>query len=183
MKIYTKTGDDGTTQLFGGKRITKGHAQVDAYGTIDELNAVIGLAKAYCTDNLSNISEILSQIQNDLFIIGGQLATVDPQWKSQIPNISEEYILKLESWIDSMEASLPKLKEFILPGGCLAASYLHFSRTICRRAERVLVSAKLPEAKLYIQYLNRLSDLLFVAARFANHLNQITEIPWKKPRK
>lgn len=181
MKIYTKTGDDGTTQLFGGDRISKGHVQVDAYGTLDELNATLGLARAYCSESLSNISETLYQIQNDLFIIGSQLATLDPNWKSQLPNISQDHILKLESWIDSAETQLPRLKEFILPGGCLVASYLHFSRTVCRRAERVLVNAQIPDTEMYIQYLNRLSDLLFVAARLANHINHVSEIPWKKP--
>ena len=181
MKIYTKTGDDGTTQLFGGDRIAKSHAQVEAYGTVDELNASLGVARSSCDESLQVISDLIYKVQNHLFVIGGQLATLDPKWKSQLPNISNSEIKELEVWIDSADAQLPELKEFVLPGGSLAASHLHMARTICRRAERALVSSEISETQIYIQYLNRLSDTLFMAARLANHLNHVAEITWKKP--
>jgi cob(I)alamin adenosyltransferase len=113
-------------------------------------------------------------------VIGGQLATQDPKWKSQIPDLNESHIQNLENWIDEASAQIPPLKEFILPGGHLLAAHLHLTRTICRRAERVLVSANLENTSLYLRYINRLSDMLFTAARLANHLSHISDIPWKK---
>lgn len=181
MKIYTKTGDDGTTQLFGGDRIIKSHPQVEAYGTLDELNASLGLALAHSSEKQHTIRSLLFEVQNTLFVLGGQLATSDPKWKSQIPDLQESDIEHLESWIDHTESELPPLKQFILPGGHTSSCYLHLARTICRRAERVLVSAHLDSTEIYIRYLNRLSDTLFVAARLANSLEKIEDTPWKKP--
>jgi len=180
MKIYTKSGDDGTTQLFGGERITKSHPQVEAFGTLDELNASLGLAIAYAEPNQESIKNIIEQIQNDLFVIGGQLAISAEKWKSQIPDLNPNHILALEKWIDEASSKLPPLREFILPGGHLMASHLHLARTICRRSERVLVSAHLANSKIYICYLNRLSDTLFVAARLANLFGHYQDVPWKK---
>lgn len=171
-KVYTKTGDEGLTSLIGGERVSKASTRVDAYGDVDELNAVLGIARGFTED--SGIDDILKAIQNDLFIIGAELASPSGL---EIPRISEDRILQLESAIDKYLSDLEPLEEFILPGGSGVGSYLHFARTVARRAERKVV--KLMEedevAKNVLVYLNRLSDLLFVMARIENKHNTTAE--------
>lgn len=184
MKIYTKTGDQGQTSLYGGTRVSKAETRVEAYGTVDELNAFIGMAKCHITD-----AEVLSQlkkIQFDLFTLGSESATpieklMLANGSSRLPiTISELEIKELESWIDDMEKSVPPLQYFILPGGGLAATHLHVARTVCRRAERCMVALQQTEniRQELIQYLNRLSDYLFVLARYLSHQNGEAEEYW-----
>ncbi|WP_339922971.1 cob(I)yrinic acid a,c-diamide adenosyltransferase [uncultured Cyclobacterium sp.] len=178
MKIYTKTGDKGNTSLFGGTRVKKSHLRIDAYGTIDELNANIGLLR----DQVSNksISEILYKVQDRLFVIGAILAC-DPEKKAlKLPDIKGEDVYFLESRIDEMEETLSPLKNFIIPGGHPVVSLAHIARTVCRRAERamVLLSDSSPVDEILLEYINRLSDFLFVLGRqLAKELN-VNEITW-----
>jgi cob(I)alamin adenosyltransferase len=182
MKIYTKTGDEGQTGLFGGPRVSKDNVRIEAYGTVDELNAAIGLAR--CQPLPPEIDQCLLRVQSDLFSVGAELATPDPQ-KHGTALISERQIAALETAIDQLEATLPPLRNFILPGGSLGAAQLHVARGICRRAERRVVTlASQPQASVssqIIRYLNRLGDYLFVAARASGQLASIPEIPWEKP--
>jgi len=178
MKIYTRTGDDGKTSTLSGKRVSKDSAIMQVNGTIDELNAVIGVALSY--NNHEEIEEILEEIQSDLFVIGTEITLSEKSDTNKI-KISQYRIKRLEDLIDSITEKLPKLRNFILPGGSLLASHLHLARTVCRRAERTLVSF-IDETDLNtfsLQYLNRLSDLLFVLSRYANKLNKIPERKWK----
>jgi cob(I)alamin adenosyltransferase len=180
FKIYTKTGDKGTTGLFGGERVYKDNSRLDAYGTIDELNSFLGLALAFNEDE--TISKILLKLQYLLFDLGGDLATPLENRKVKIKRISYEDTLYLEKIIDQLVSELPELKVFILPGGSKTASYLHVARTVCRRAERRIIRAsqeqKLnPEISILI---NRLSDLLFVLARYSNFVQNIKDIVWQK---
>ncbi len=179
MKIYTKNGDKGTTSLFGGKRVSKADVRIDAYGTVDELNSWIGVVR----DQEINIArkDILVHIQDRLFTIGSSLATEPGNTKVKIPALSENDVLRLEKEIDAMEAELPPLKSFILPGGHLSVSFGHVARTTCRRAERIAISLSENEAvdPLVIRYLNRLSDYLFVLARKTAHELGAEETPWK----
>lgn len=181
LKIYTKTGDKGTTSLIGGTKVSKAHIRIEAYGTVDELNSFIGL----CIDYLSplKINNVLREVQDRLFTIGSSLAC-DPhkETKLKIPDLKEEDITLLENEMDAMDKVLPVMKSFILPGGHAAASCLHIARCVCRRAERCGVRMKeegdeVPE--LIIKYLNRLSDYLFVLSRFTIHELKAEEIPWK----
>jgi cob(I)alamin adenosyltransferase len=181
MKIYTKTGDKGKTSLIGGTKVFKSDLRIEAYGTVDELNSFIGL----CLDHLksNNTGNILGEIQDRLFTIGSALAC-DPEKeaKLKIPDLHEEDIVLLEKEIDKMNEVLPVMKSFILPGGHVTVSTLHVARTVCRRAERCCVKMQKKEIEvesLIIKYLNRLSDYLFVLARFAAHQMNIAEIPWK----
>lgn len=179
MKIYTKTGDDGDTGLFGGPRVRKDHPRIEAYGTVDELNAVLGLVR---TQSLpTDVDGLLERVQNELFDLGAELATPEPG-KFGMTSIGEPQSSRLETAIDQFEAELEPLKQFILPGGTPAAAYLHLARTVCRRAERMLVSLDHSEeiSPGTIVYLNRLSDLLFVAARLVNHRAGTPDVPWKK---
>lgn len=178
MKIYTKTGDTGTTGLFGGGRVSKSHYRVDAYGTVDELNAYIGMVRDHTTDTPRKT--LLIEIQNHLFSIGAHLATSSEAGKAKIPKLSEEDILQLEKEIDKMEESLPAMKHFILPGGHIAVSFCHIARCVCRRAERLTVALdqKEPVEPLIIKYLNRLSDFLFVLSRKISQEVAAEEIPW-----
>jgi cob(I)alamin adenosyltransferase len=181
MKIYTRTGDSGTTGLIGGTRISKSDPRLDCYGTIDELNAAIGLCAA-CTETPSLIT--LHRVQNELFIIGSHLATPpESPHAVTLPALDESSISRLEMEIDAADAQLPPLRQFILPGGSESAARLHLARTICRRAERLLVdfAGQRPIAPIILTYLNRLSDWLFVQARLANHLAGQPDIPWQKP--
>ncbi|MCS6833625.1 MAG: cob(I)yrinic acid a,c-diamide adenosyltransferase, partial [Flammeovirgaceae bacterium] len=165
MKIYTKTGDRGETSLFGGRRVRKSHPRIEAYGTIDELNAYIGLVGDQPVNSMRK--SFLKEIQDRLFTIGATLAA-DPEKNTlNVPDLYQEDILALEKAIDEMEEQLPPLRNFILPGGHLAVSFAHVARTVCRRAERncVYLAEHEPVADLVIQYLNRLSDYLFVLAR------------------
>jgi cob(I)alamin adenosyltransferase len=178
MKIYTKTGDDGTTGLFGGARVKKASARVDAYGTVDELNAVVGLARA---SGLGASTEaVLSHVQADLFTLGAELACIpDKTAKLSMRLLDGDDAARLERAIDDAETQLSPLQTFILPGGCPAAAALHLARTVCRRAERavLLVDDGPPRSEVVI-YLNRLSDLLFVLARLANLENGVVDVPW-----
>jgi cob(I)alamin adenosyltransferase len=178
MKIYTRTGDDGKTSTLSGKRVSKDSAIMQVNGTIDELNAVIGVALSY--NNHEEIEEILEEIQSDLFVIGTEITLSEKSDTNKI-KISQYRIKRLEDLIDSITEKLPKLRNFVLPGGSLLASHLHLARTVCRRAERTLVSF-IDETDLNtfsLQYLNRLSDLLFVLSRYANKLDKIPERKWK----
>jgi cob(I)alamin adenosyltransferase len=180
MKIYTKTGDDGTTGLFGGERVTKDALRVECYGTVDELNSTLGMANSEV--NNSELNTLIAEIQNKLFTLGGQLATPTEKSGLIVIKLVDEDILFLEKNIDSFEEKLEPLKQFILPGGSKGASLLHFARSVCRRAERLVTSLSKIEkvSNLILIYLNRLSDLLFVLARFENSNNQMPDIPWQK---
>ncbi len=178
MKIYTKTGDKGETSLIGGTRVPKHHIRIDAYGTVDELNSYIGLLR----DQLGDKHQVamLIQIQNILFTIGSQLAADSGKSKMQLPDITETDILILEKEIDAMNEVLPPLKNFILPGGHPAVSTCHIARCVCRRAERCAshLSEQTILEPLLIQYLNRLSDYLFMLARKVAFDHMATELPW-----
>lgn len=181
MKIYTKTGDKGETGLVGGKRISKAALRIQAYGDVDETNAAIGLVKSFLDSADTDVSQNLTAIQNDLFVIGAELATpMDYHGKRDIPKIGLGAVRKLEDWIDHYDSSLPKLQHFILPSGGKAGAFLHFARTVCRRAEREVVrfSKEEPLRENILVYLNRLSDLLFVLARVINGRQSQPEIPW-----
>lgn len=179
MKIYTKTGDDGTTGLFGGARIEKDDPRVEAYGTVDELNSVIGVARAASPPE--ELREVLVRVQEDLFVIGAELATA-PGKEAKLPMglVGDEDVRRLETEIDRAEAELAPLANFILPGGSPSGAALHHARTVCRRAERRVLEASrgAPVRPAVMVYLNRLSDFLFVAARRANHLAAAPETPW-----
>jgi cob(I)alamin adenosyltransferase len=180
MKIYTKTGDDGTTALFGGERIRKDSLRVECYGTVDELNSIIGLVQ---TETLEiSVSELLQKIQNQLFSLGGELATPEDKIEKNKILLGRDSILLLENSIDKYEDKLEPLKQFILPCGTKGASLLHFARSVCRRAERLVTSLSKNEkiSDLILIYLNRLSDLLFVLARFENSVKKVKDIPWEK---
>ncbi|MGH7654459.1 MAG: cob(I)yrinic acid a,c-diamide adenosyltransferase [Gemmatimonadaceae bacterium] len=181
QKIYTKTGDDGRTALFGGGRVEKDHVRVEAYGDVDELNAVIGAARA--TDMMPRVDEILAPVQRDLFAIGALLATPHPEkHKEQLEKarLSDKRIAQLEQAIDDCEEELEPLKAFILPGGTAKSSALHVARTVCRRAERSVITLQRTDAvpQIIVVYLNRLSDLLFVLARVANRRAGAGEVTW-----
>ncbi len=181
MKIYTKTGDAGQTGLFAGSRVSKNHPRIEAYGTVDELNANIGLARTLAAP--AELDQLLETIQHALFAVGAELATQDPQAHGTAL-IDEPDIAALETAIDTNEAKLPPLKQFILPTGSPLAATLHVSRGICRRAERCLVTLQdsEPDISLVIlRYLNRLGDLLFVLARVANAAAGIADAGWQKP--
>ncbi|HEY8074328.1 MAG TPA: cob(I)yrinic acid a,c-diamide adenosyltransferase [Labilithrix sp.] len=178
MKIYTKTGDDGTTGLFGGGRVEKASARVEAYGTVDETNAVIGIARATGLEKMTD--EVLARVQVDLFTLGAELACVPgKEAKLAMKLLDVADAERLEHAIDDAEKELPPLKSFVLPGGSAQAAALHLARTVCRRAERAVLAvgdAK-PRAEVVV-YLNRLSDLLFVFARRANVHAGVADVPW-----
>jgi cob(I)alamin adenosyltransferase len=182
MKIYTKTGDQGETGLFAGPRVRKDDPRIEAYGTVDELNAVLGLAR--CEKLPPAIEATLAAVQNELFAVGAELASPDPV-KAGTAWIDEPHIRALEQAIDALEEQLPPLRQFILPAGNRGACTIHVARGVCRRAERRLVSlahgSVVPISERLIRYLNRLGDYLFVAARAANILAGETEVPWEKP--
>ncbi len=182
MKIYTKTGDQGTTALFGGKRISKAELRIDTYGTVDELNSWMGLVRDQEVNQKRK--DVLIQIQNDLFVIGAILATEPGHEKVKIPSLQEEDIRLLEKEIDAMDAELPPMKYFVLPGGHISISTCHVTRTVCRRAERLVITLheREPLNTLVIRYLNRLSDYLFMLSRKVSLELGIEETPWK-PKK
>ena len=177
MKIYTRRGDDGTTGLIGGVRVSKAHPRVDAYGTVDELNSLLGWVRASCVPDAIDLE--LAHAQACLFELGASLATPDKH-PAGAEALREGDIDRLEASIDVMEASLKPLKSFVLPGGNEAASRLHVARTECRRVERLLVALAESEEldPLCIRWMNRLSDMLFVAARYANHEDGVDDDPW-----
>jgi cob(I)alamin adenosyltransferase len=180
MKIYTKTGDDGTTGRFGGCRVNKNHPVVETYGTVDELNSILGIVQSL--EPPPSIHAKLQRIQNELFEIGADLSFPASEENKMVKRITPEYAQRLEPEIDEMIAEIPPLKEFILPGGTQISATLHHARTVCRRAERSCMAAQEVE-KLnpeIIRYLNRLSDWLFCLARFANHIVKVQDVVWKK---
>lgn len=181
FKIYTKTGDLGKTSLIGGTKVPKSNIRIDAYGTVDELNSFIGLTADQFAHDASR--GVLKEIQDRLFTIGSSLACdPDKETKLAIPDLLETDIEFLEREIDNMNDSLPEMKSFILPGGHVAISSAHVARCVCRRAERICVlmmENKIFIEPLVIKYLNRLSDYLFVLARYAGHVLGVKDIPWK----
>ncbi len=181
FKIYTKTGDAGKTALIGGTKVPKSHIRIESYGTVDELNSVIGLLSDHLHDEQSKST--LKEIQDRLFTIGSSLAC-DPEKESlmKLPDLKEDDVTFLETEIDRMNEILPPMKNFILPGGHVAVSTAHIARCVCRRAERICVAMQETDMfihALVIKYINRLSDYLFVLARYTGHLLQVAEIPWK----
>lgn len=191
-KIYTRTGDKGKTSLIGGTRVSKSHIRLDAYGTLDELNSVIGLMRFHMTqelsgDEASELQTICHDIQNDLFNLGSHLACEDVKLRSTLPSVGQLHIDELEKMMDEFSKDLTPLKNFILPGGSGSASTAHIARTVCRRAERLCVSLLEDETEEIeadiVRYVNRLSDFLFVFARYLNHLAKREEILWAPKKK
>ena len=177
MKIYTKKGDEGQTSLFGGHRVPKHHLRIDAYGTVDELNSWIGFLRDQPEGRA--YSKILVEIQDRLFTLGAELAS--DKENAKIPRLSEPDVTLLENSIDAMDATLPEMKNFVLPGGHPVISQAHIARCVCRRAERLvsLVAESNPVDPLILKYLNRLSDYLFVLSRRIGADVKAEEIPWK----
>ncbi len=180
MKIYTRRGDGGETDLFAGGRVSKDAVRVEAYGAVDELNATLGMAASASAER--DLQELCRTIQGTLFDLGAYLATPDAarREKSRVPEARQEDVDALESAIDAHEQGLEPLRNFILPGGTKAAASFHFARTVCRRAERrcVTLHGSEPLAPLALRYLNRLSDLLFVLARVENHRAEVADVEW-----
>ena len=179
MKIYTKTGDAGETALFDGTRVSKTDARVAAYGDVDELNATIGLARSALLTVDTQLPPMLEQIQRDLFALGSRLADPSHKIADRVTKaaVTTEDVTRLENWIDLLEAELPPLRRFILPGGSPAGATLHVARTVCRRAERAMVALDGVDRELLV-YANRLSDLLFVMARAVNKRAGTPEVEW-----
>ncbi|MHB1191662.1 MAG: cob(I)yrinic acid a,c-diamide adenosyltransferase [Longimicrobiales bacterium] len=184
MKIYTRTGDAGDTALFGGGRVSKDHHRVSAYGTVDELNASVGVAAAAVAD--AEIRERLGLIQHDLFAVGALLATVPSQdarpRPKGLPELPRGRVAEMEAWMDASDGELEPLRAFILPGGSPGAAALHLARTVCRRAERAVVHLATVEQveEGIVMYLNRLSDLLFTFARMENRHAGTPDVEWRK---
>jgi cob(I)alamin adenosyltransferase len=180
VKIYTKTGDRGETGLIDGSRVPKNDPRVAAYGDVDELNAVVGIIKAHCND--AALNGLLHEIQRDLFALGAQLADPKSAVGTRKPKaaVTQAHIERLEQAIDAHEAGLPPLTAFVLPGGSVIGAFLHLARTVCRRAERAVIGLDRDQSidPLLIPYLNRLSDLLFVLARYVNQGSGVLEDPW-----
>jgi cob(I)alamin adenosyltransferase len=185
-KIYTKTGDGGQTAIIGGKRVSKSDARLCAYGTIDELNAHLGICRVEVQSHpeLARVEQILGHTQNDLFAIGSLLACADKELAAKMPRPNPTSIYDMETHIDTMTNALPELKEFILPGGTVSAAQLHVARTVCRRAEREVVYLLEQSPSTIdphvVQYLNRLGDYLFVAARYCNQKLGVSDVKWHK---
>lgn len=179
MKVYTKTGDKGTTALLGGTRVSKSNIRIEAYGTVDELNSYIGLLR----DQKINVKrkDFLSAIQNHLFALGANLSSDPSKTKSIAPVLTEDDIEALEGSMDKMNEDLPEMRNFILPGGHVSVSFCHIARCVCRRAERWVINLSEKErvADLVIKYLNRLSDYLFVLSRKMAQELQVEEVLWK----
>jgi cob(I)alamin adenosyltransferase len=181
MKIYTRTGDDGSTGLYGGGRVAKCDPRIEAFGSVDELNAQLGVARAIGLPDL--VDSIIATLQNKMFDLGAELATLDAASHST-DFLQDANVTEVEQWIDGFESTLDSLQTFILPGGTPAAAALHLARCICRRAERQMVAlaAVSPVRPTALQYMNRVGDFLFVLARSANaELNQ-PDIAWQKVR-
>ena len=179
MKIYTKTGDQGTTALFGGKRVSKANLRIDAYGTVDELNSWMGVLRDQEVNQKRK--EILKEIQDRLFTIGSVLATEPGNTKVKIPSLHEADVTLLETEMDAMDSQLSPMKFFVLPGGHSSISFGHIARTVCRRAERLIVALHEQELvdPIVIRYINRLSDYLFVLCRKVTTELNVEETPWK----
>ena len=182
MKIYTRTGDEGTTALFGGERVVKSHPRIDAYGTVDEVNSAVGLARSLLRGEPGRdaLDAVLARVQAELFVLGADLATPSAA-KPTVPRVEAAHVARLEEEIDRFDDALPPLKHFILPGGTSGAAALHLARTVCRRAERLAVAAARlePISEHAVTYLNRLSDLLFVLARWANQEAGVQDATWE----
>ncbi len=179
MKLYTRTGDAGSTGLFGGQRVGKDDPRVEAYGTVDETNAVIGAARAIGLPE--SVDDVLARVQDDLFTLGAELACAPgKEDKLGMATVSSDDVTRLEQSIDNAEDGLSPLKSFVLPGGTAAAAALHHARTVCRRAERRTLAARHSTEirDEVVVYLNRLSDLLFALARRANHEAGVPDVPW-----
>jgi cob(I)alamin adenosyltransferase len=179
LKVYTKTGDKGTTALFGGQRVSKANERIEAYGTVDELNSYIGLLRDQEVNKARK--DELVEVQDRLFTLGSILATEPGNTKVKVPELLEEDIAFLELKMDDMSSELPEMKFFVLPGGHQSVSFCHIARCVCRRAERLTISltneAEVPE--LVIKYLNRLSDYLFVLSRMMTQELSAEEVAWK----
>ncbi len=184
MKIYTKTGDSGTTGLIGGTRLSKAHIRIDAYGTVDELNAYIGLLRDQPVNTARRNAarhDLLKEIQDRLFTIGSHLASEPDQTRKKLPDLHETDLTLLEKEMDAMDAKLPTLRAFVLPGGHESVSFGHVARTVCRRAERAVVLLNDHESveEIVIRYLNRLSDYLFMLCRMMTQELGAEEVAWK----
>lgn len=190
MKLYTRRGDNGLTDLYGGRRVSKDSLRVEAYGTVDELNSLIGLVR--CSSGPASVLEPLASIQSRLFEIGADLATPEDdaeEGESQkrkarsVPRVSDDHVAELEGWIDHASGAAPAMTHFVLPGGTELASRLHVARCVCRRAERLCVALAHAEplGEAVVTYLNRLSDLLFAMARQANAEAGVADVPWISP--
>ena len=179
MKIYTKTGDKGTTSLIGGTRLSKAHVRIDAYGTVDELNSYIGMLRDQPVNE--GRKDLLKEIQDRLFTIGSHLASEPDQKKKILPDLYDEDVALLEREMDLIDSKVPPLRAFILPGGHQSVSFGHIARTVCRRAERAVIHLQQGEEvePIVIRYLNRLSDALFVMARYENHESGVAEPLWE----
>ena len=182
MKIYTKTGDGGETAVFGGPKLRKDDPRIEAYGTVDETNATLGMARAAALP--TDLDACLERIQHELFAVGGELATPNPS-QHGMDLVGDDHIERLEREIDAFEQELPPLTQFILPAGQAAAAALHLARTVCRNAERRVVTMthadEHPVSPRIVKYLNRLSDLLFVLGRVVNQRAGVGDVAWRKP--
>lgn len=189
-KVYTRTGDSGTTSLFGGKRVSKSDPRLDAYGTLDELNSILGMLVAeieahpgppHAALEMGRIVDELRTVQSHLFVLGSHLATEDESTRAKLPGLVSSDVQAMEQWMDRMSVDLTPLKNFVLPGGTRAASWAHLARTVARRAERLIVALEL-EGDWFertIVHINRLNDYFFVLARHLNRLAGVTEPTWK----
>ena len=179
MKIYTRTGDDGTTGVLGSGRLPKSDPRIEAYGTVDELNAALGSARS--ADARGSLARELELLQRRLFQVGAELATTDPKALERLERVSDADVTEVEACIDRLEADLPALRNFVLPGGAELAARLHVARTVCRRAERRVVSlaSHAPVDPRLGRYLNRVADLLFVMARWSNHRAGVGDTEWR----
>ncbi|MCF2490182.1 cob(I)yrinic acid a,c-diamide adenosyltransferase [Dyadobacter sp. CY347] len=179
MKIYTKTGDRGTTSLIGGTRLSKAHVRIDAYGTVDELNSYIGMLRDQPVN--AQRRDLLKEIQDRLFTIGSHLASESDQVKRVLPDLLEDDVTLLETEMDVIDSQIPPLRAFVLPGGHQSVSFGHIARTVCRRAERAVIHLQQGEEveDIVIRYLNRLSDYLFMLCRAMTYELEIEEVTWK----
>lgn len=188
-KVYTRVGDRGETRLVGGRKVPKDDPRIEAYGTVDELNAVVGLVRTFAAQHLARegavtLDAMLADVQNELFVVGSDLATrAADRWEGMV-RVGDDEIARLERWIDELNAELPPLEEFILPGGGIVGAFLHQARTVCRRAERrvyTLLVAEPEVGEACLRYLNRLSDFFFVLGRWAARSQGEPEVYWKNP--
>jgi cob(I)alamin adenosyltransferase len=194
-KVYTRSGDRGTTRLVGGQEVSKAHPRVEAYGSVDELSAILGLARTFAGNAhrafppLAELAELLEQVQHELFVLAGELATMPEDHWEGMPRIEQAHVDRLEERLDRFNAENPPLEDFILAGGGVVSAFLHQGRTVCRRVERQLVRLEQHEqpepgiagpSALPLRYLNRLADLLFVLARWAARATGEPELTWKR---
>jgi cob(I)alamin adenosyltransferase len=182
-RVYTKTGDKGDTALIGGERVSKASLRIECYGTVDEVNATLGLVRTALEQSAAGprLLPVIGRVQQELFNLGAQLATPDPEMRARMPAIAEHHVTALETLMDELNEDLPALQSFILPGGGWPSSYFHLARTVCRRAERLVVALARAEDvdALSVQYLNRLSDALFVMGRWAARRDGRAEPLWE----